>query len=170
MKTLNLPFNREDLCNLKAGDWVNLSGSLLVGRDQAHLRLIKAIEEEKSLPAELNNEAILYAGPVVKDKEVVIGPTTSSRMDGFSEPLFKKGLALTIGKGRRSPEFAQLCQKYKTAYLMTYGGAAAFLSQFVQKAKIIAYGDLGPEALYRIEVLDFPAIIAIDCQGRIFKP
>jgi fumarate hydratase subunit beta len=166
MDKLKLPVDRTQLCNLKPGQWVALSGPMLVARDQAHLRLINSINKGEKLPVELKDETILYAGPIVKDGRIVIGPTSSTRMDGLTEPLLKKGLAVTIGKGSRGKDFGDILEKYKSVYLMTFGGAAAFLSQYVRKAKIIAYGDLGPEALYRIEVEDFPALTAIDCRGE----
>lgn len=166
MVKLKLPVDRAEICKLKPGDWVSLSGPMLVGRDQAHLRMVKAIKNQENLPAELKDEALLYAGPIVKDSSVVVGPTTSSRMDGFTEPLLQRGLAVTIGKGIRGNDFCELARKYQSIYLMTFGGAAAYLSQFVLKAKLIAYGDLGPEALYRIEVEDFPALVAVDCRGE----
>lgn len=169
MDKLTLPFDREELCNLIPGQWVYLTGPMLVARDQAHLRIINLINQGENLPVELKDETILYAGPIVKDGKVILGPTSSTRMDGLTEPLLKKGLAATIGKGARSKDFGDLMKKYNSVYLMTFGGAAAFLSQFVRKVKIIAYGDLGPEALYRIEVEDLPALTAIDCRGERYR-
>lgn len=166
MVKLKLPVNRDELCNLKAGEWVSLEGPVFVARDQAHLRLLKAIENNQNLPVDLEDQAIIYAGPIVKDDKFILGPTTSSRMDELTEPLLKKGLALTIGKGLRSEGFTKLMPRYKSAYLMTFGGAAALLSQYVSRAKMVAYGDLGPEAIFKIEVNDFPAMISIDCTGK----
>lgn len=166
MKNLKLPVDRNELCNLRAGDWVTLSGTILVARDQAHMRLVKTINDNDTLPVNLKDQAVFYAGPILKGDGAIIGPTTSARMDSLTEPLLKKGLAVMIGKGARSPQITQMAKQYSAVYLMTVGGAAAFLSQFVKRAKIIAYGDLGAEALYRLEVEDFPALVAIDCEGK----
>lgn len=167
MIDLTLPAKKDETCKLEAGQWLRLNGSIIVARDRAHMRLIDSIEKNENLPVELKEQGILYAGPIIRKNKVIIGPTTSSRMDNLSEALMKKGVALTIGKGPRSKRYIDLAKEYCSPYLMTFGGAAAFLSKFVIKAKMITYGDLGPEALYRIEVKDFPAITAIDCRGKI---
>jgi len=153
MKKIKLPLTVDAIKGLKAGDEVLLSGPMYVARDAAHKRGIKV---------PLKNETIFYAGPTPKG---AIGPTTSSRMDPFTIPLLKRGLRGAIGKGERSSEVRSAFRKYKAVYFVATGGIAALLSKTVKKSKIIAYSDLGPEAILRIEVKDFPAWVAYDIYG-----
>lgn len=154
---------------LKAGDEILFSGVIYTARDQAHKRLSEAIANKKKLPINLKGAIIYYCGPTQTPKGKVIGscgPTTSSRMDAFTPLLLKHGLMAMIGKGRRSQEVKAAIKKYKGIYFLTYAGCAALLSKYVKGAKIVAYRDLGPEAILKLEVKDFPLIVAIDANGR----
>ncbi|RJQ33038.1 MAG: TRZ/ATZ family protein [Actinobacteria bacterium] len=158
-----------DICELKSGQQVEISGDLLVFRDQAHKRLVCELALNNKLPFDLENQAIFYAAPTeTKPGGIIgsIGPTTSTRMDDFTKPLLEKGIKLLIGKGPRRKQVKDSLIKNKAIYLVTVGGAAAFLSKHIKKVKIIAYQDLGPEAVYLIKVEKFPAIVAIDCNGK----
>lgn len=158
---------------LKAGNEVLFSGTIYTARDQAHQRLVEAIRKRKKLPIDLKGAIIYYCGPTATPRGKVIGscgPTTSSRMDEFTPALLKAGLLATIGKGARSQEVIQAIKKYKSAYFLTYAGCGALLSRYVKSAKAVAYKDLGPEAIYKLEVRDFPLIVGIDSRGKdIYK-
>jgi len=154
---------------LKSGDKIFFSGTIYTARDQAHQRLVEAIKKGQRLPLDLKGAIIYYCGPTKTPKGKVIGacgPTTSSRMDEFTPTLLKAGLKGMIGKGSRSQEVKKAIKKYKATYFLTYAGCGALLSKHVQKAKLIAYKDLGPEAIYKLEVKGFPLIVAIDSRGR----
>jgi len=153
---------------LKSGDEVLLNGTIYTGRDQAHKRLTEAIKSGRKLPIELKGAVIYYCGPTQTPKGKVIGscgPTTSSRMDAFTPLLLSKGLKAMIGKGGRSKEVKEAIKKHKGIYFITYAGCGALLSRFIKKAKIVAYSELGPEAILKLEVKDFPLIVAIDANG-----
>jgi len=155
--------------NLKCGDEVLFSGTVYTARDQAHKRLIEAIKAGKKLPFDLSGAIIYYCGPTAAPRGKVIGacgPTTSSRMDEFTPELLKRGLAGMIGKGKRSAEVVKAIKKYKGVYFLAYAGCGALISKFVKRAKVIAYKDLGPEAILKLEVQDFPLIVGIDATGR----
>lgn len=146
-----------------------LSGIIYTARDQAHKRLIEAIKKGKKLPFNLNGAIIYYCGPTATPKRKIIGacgPTTSSRMDEFTPALLRKGLSGMIGKGARSKEVINAIKKYKAAYFLTYAGCGALLSKYVKSVRTIAYKDLGPEAILKLEVTDFPLIVGIDARGR----
>jgi len=154
----------------KVGQELLFSGTIYTARDQAHKRLIGKIKRGSRLPFELKNSIIYYCGPTKtpKGKAKVIGscgPTTSSRMDEFTPLLLKYGLKGMIGKGNRSPEVRDAIKKYKGVYFLTYAGCGALLSKYVLSAKTVAYSDLGPEAILKLEVKDFPLIVAIDANG-----
>ena len=154
---------------LKVGEKINFSGILYTARDQAHKRLAEAIKKNKKLPIDLRGQIIYYCGPTKTPQGKIIGscgPTTSSRMDEFTPILLKAGLKGMIGKGSRSKEVIAAIKKYKGVYFLTYAGCGALLSRYVKKARPVAYKDLGPEAIYRLEVQDFPLIVGIDSQGR----
>lgn len=153
---------------LKAGTQIFLSGTIYTARDQAHKRLVEAIKKGKHLPFELKDAIIYYCGPTKTPKGKIIGscgPTTSSRMDEFTALLLAKGLRGMIGKGSRSKEVKDAIKKHKGIYFITYAGCGALLNKYVKKAKIIAYRDLGPEAICKLEVKDFPLIVALDANG-----
>jgi fumarate hydratase subunit beta len=154
---------------LKAGDRVNYTGIIYTARDQAHKRLTEAIKKGRKLPIALRGQIIYYCGPTPPLKGGIIGscgPTTSLRMDEFTPALLKAGLKGMIGKGRRSEKVRKAIKKYKAFYFLTYAGCGALLAKYVKRAKAVAYKDLGPEAIYRLEVKDFPLVVCIDSQGR----
>src|SRR3989338_667421 len=153
----------------KVAEKVLYTGKLYTARDQAHKRLTQAIAGGKELPLNLEGQIIYYCGPTRTPGGKIIGscgPTTSSRMDNFVLPLLKAGLFGMIGKGYRSAEVISAIRKYRAVYFLTYSGCGALLSQYVIKQKLASYPDLGPEAIYELEVRDFPLIVAIDGQGR----
>jgi fumarate hydratase subunit beta len=159
----------KNIDTLKAGQEIFLSGTIYTARDQAHKRLVQAIKRGKRLPFELKEAIIYYCGPTQTPKGKVIGscgPTTSSRMDEFTPLLLKEGLKGMIGKGGRASEVKNAIKKNKGVYFITYAGCGALLSKYVKKARTIAYADLGPEAICKLEVKDFPLIVAIDASGR----
>ncbi|OGX15487.1 MAG: fumarate hydratase [Omnitrophica WOR_2 bacterium RBG_13_41_10] len=154
---------------LKVGDKIFFSGTIYTARDQAHKRLAEALKKGQRLPIDLKGAIIYYCGPTKTPKGKIIGscgPTTSSRMDEFTPILLKAGLAGMIGKGARSQEVIRAIKKYKAVYFLTYAGCGALLAKYVKKAKPVAYKDLGPEAIYQLEVRDFPLIVGIDARGN----
>ncbi len=170
IKRISLPVSDEDIRLLKVGDAVLLSGKMLTGRDAAHKRMVENIN---SLPFEIKGQTIYYVGPCpAKDGGVIgsCGPTTSYRMDPFAPALMEHGLKAMIGKGMRSDAVKDAIIKYGCVYFAAIGGAGAMYSTLVKSAKVIAYDDLGTEAVRELYVEDFPAIVAIDCKGNcIYK-
>jgi fumarate hydratase subunit beta len=158
---------------LKAGDEVLISGIIYGARDVAHKRLCEAIKAGKNLPFPLEGAIIYFVGPTPAPPGRVIGaagPTTSSRMDAFSPALIAKGLKAMIGKGYRAGSVRDALKKYGAVHFSTIGGAGALLSKHIVAAKVIAYEDLGTEAIRKLDVVDFPAIVAYDCYGNsIYK-
>ena len=145
-----------------------MSGVIYTARDQAHKRLAQAIKSRKTLPFELRDAIIYYCGPTKSRKGKIIGscgPTTSSRMDIFTDSLLAKGLKGMVGKGSRSQNVKEAIKRHKGIYFITYAGCGALLSKYVKSAKTVAYGDLGPEAICKLEVENFPLIVAIDANG-----
>ena len=145
-----------------------MNGYLLTGRDQAHKLLSEGLKQGKRLPVSLKGQTIYYVGPTPARPGRAIGacgPTTSSRMDAFTPTLLKNGLKGMMGKGRRSEEVRRAIKRERGVYFITFGGAAAYLSTKVVEAKAVAYKYLGPEAIYKLKVKDFPAIVAIDSKG-----
>ena len=173
MKKINTPLNKKEIESLKRGDEVFLSGIIYTARDQAHKRLVEAIKKRKRLPIDLKGKIIYYCGPTKTPKGKIIGssgPTTASRMDEFTPLLLKAGLKGMIGKGGRSKEVTRAIKKYKAVYFLTYAGCGALLSKYIKKARPVAYKDLGPEAIYRLEVKNFPLIVGVDDRGNdIYK-
>ncbi len=168
-KYISTPLNFEKIKELRAGDVVFLTGNILSARDAAHKRLVEAIFNSKELPINLKGQIIFYVGPSPTPPGKVsgsIGPTTSARMDIYTEPILKAGVVATIGKGSRSKEIKDVFLKYKAVYFVTCGGVSAYLSQKVEDIKIVAYQDLGPEAIYSIQVKDFPLFVAYDIYGN----
>jgi len=169
MKRINLPFDREKIRNLSIGDRLLLTGDLYTARDAAHKRMINALKNKEDLPINLEKETIYYVGPTPTPPGKIIGscgPTTSKRMDPYIRDLLKLGLLATIGKGERTKEVIKIIKKFSAIYLVTFGGAGAYLSQRVKGKELVAYEDLGPEAIYKLYVEDFPVIVAIDSYGR----
>jgi fumarate hydratase subunit beta len=164
MKKINTPLTERAIMRLKSGDRVLLDGVIYTARDQAHKRLAEAIIRRGKLPFNLKGSIIYYCGPTKTPEGKIIGscgPTTARRMDEFTPLLLKAGLRGMIGKGSRSKEVAEAIKKYKSVYFITYAGCGALLSKFVTDAKISAFKDLGPEAVYELKVKDFPLIVAI---------
>jgi len=169
IKKLQPPLSDSDVRALKAGDEVAVSGVVYTARDMAHKRLCEAIDAGQKLPFELEGAVIYFVGPSPARPGKVIGaagPTTSSRMDAFSPKLIARGLRAMIGKGYRGGEVRDALKKYGAVHLSAIGGAGALLSRYIVSAEVIAYDDLGTEAVRKLEVADFPAIVAYDCYGN----
>jgi len=167
-KDVRTPLSDADVESLKAGDRVRISGVIYTARDAAHGRLLSLIEKGERLPIDVEGQIIYYTGPSPARPGTVIGsvgPTTASRMDKFTPSLLKLGLKGTIGKGYRGQPVKDALRQYKGVYFGAIGGAGAVLSEFVKKAEVVAYEDLGTEAIRRLEVDGFPAIVLYDCHG-----
>ncbi|MEK6682355.1 MAG: Fe-S-containing hydro-lyase [Nitrospirota bacterium] len=165
---ITTPLADKVIKNLKTGDKVLISGVVYTARDMAHKRLVEVIESGERLPFDLKGQIIYFTGPTPAPPGRVIGaagPTTSARMDSFSPVLIKKGLKGMIGKGPRGKEVVDAMKKYKAVYFAAVGGAAALLSKRIKKSEVIAYEDLGTEAIRRLEVEDFPVIVVNDVYG-----
>lgn len=165
---LQLPLPPEDVGMLRAGDTVYLTGTMLTGRDAAHKRLIQLLNEGKPLPIDVRGQAIYYVGPAPAAPGRAVGsagPTTSYRMDAYTPQLLALGLNCMIGKGRRSDQVRAAMQQYGAVYLGAVGGAAALIARSIEQAEVIAYPDLGTEAIHRFTVRDFPAIVLMDAHG-----
>jgi len=153
---------------LKAGDQVLITGVLYVARDSAHKRMVEALDKGEKLPFDINGQTIYYMGPSPAKPGQVIGaagPTTSGRMDAYAPRLMKVGLRAMIGKGLRSADVKDAMKKYRAVYLAAIGGAGALISKSIKKSEVVAYEELGAEALRRIEVVDFPATVINDIHG-----
>jgi fumarate hydratase subunit beta len=168
IKEVTTPLSDADVESLQAGDRVRISGVIYTARDAAHGRLFPLLEQGEKLPVDVKGTIIYYTGPTPPRPGHAIGsvgPTTASRMDTFTPALLKAGLKGTIGKGYRGQPVKDALRQHKAAYFGTIGGAGAVLSQFVKKAEVVAYEDLGTEAIRRLEVEGFPAIVLYDCHG-----
>ncbi|HBB30138.1 MAG TPA: Fe-S-containing hydro-lyase [Clostridiales bacterium] len=166
---INLPLTDDIVSSLKAGDSVLLTGYIYTGRDAAHKRLIELIDSNKELPFDIKNQTIYYVGPAPAKPGYAIGPagpTTSYRMDPYTPKLLDKGLKVMIGKGLRSSEVIESMKKNNAVYLAAIGGAAALISKTIKTKEIICYEDLGAEAIHKLYVEDFPAIVVIDSMGN----
>ena len=166
---ITTPLNIKEIINFRAGDFVNISGNIYTARDAAHKRFFELIEKGKKLPIDLKGQIIFYAGPTpVKPGYPCgsVGPTTSYRMDPYTPSLLERGLKGMIGKGLRSKEVIDSMKKNKVIYFAIVGGAAALIARSVKRSEVIAYEDLGAEAIYKFYVEDFPAIVAIDSAGN----
>ena len=167
-KRIALPLTDDTLQGLRAGDDVLLSGTMYVGRDSAHKRIVEALDQGKPLPFDIRGQTIYYMGPSPAKPGQVIGsagPTTSGRMDSYSPRLMAEGLRGMVGKGMRTPAVKEAMKKYRAVYFAAIGGAGALISKAIKKSDVIAYEELGAEALLRIEVADFPAIVINDIYG-----
>lgn len=168
MKKITSPFSKRQLSALKSGDEILITGQILAARDAAHKKLFKLVQTRKKPPVDLKDRIIYYVGPTPAKKGKTIGsagPTTSSRMDKYAPALLKAGLLGMIGKGKRSKEVVDAIIKNKAVYFATYGGAGAYLSKRIISSEVIAYPELGTEAIRSITVKDFPAVVAIDQKG-----
>lgn len=169
VKKLTLPLSEEDVLSLRAGDKIELSGVIYTGRDAAHKRLVELLANNQPLPIDVNGGVIYYVGPTPAKPGRAIGsagPTSSYRMDAYSEPLMQQGLKVMIGKGPRSEEYRQMLVKYGAVYVSAIGGAAASISESVKKCDLVCYEDLGAEAVYRLEVEGFFGIVTYDSKGN----
>ena len=163
------PFTEEAASALRAGDVVSITGCMFTARDAAHKRLVDLLEEGKELPIDIRDQIIYYVGPAPAKPGYACGPagpTTSYRMDPYTPILLDKGLRGMIGKGLRSEEVIESMKKNKAVYFAAVGGAAAVIAKSIKKSEVIAYEDLGTEAIRRFSVEDFPAIVVIDSQGN----
>jgi fumarate hydratase subunit beta len=168
IKDVTTPLSDADVESLRTGDRVRITGVLYTARDAAHGRLWPLIQEARPLPIDVRGQIIYYTGPSpARPGDVIgsVGPTTASRMDKFTPALIKLGLKATIGKGARSQPVKDAFKQHKGVYFGAIGGAGAVLSRFVKRVEIVAYEDLGTEAIRRLEVEGFPAIVVNDCHG-----
>jgi fumarate hydratase subunit beta len=167
--SITSPIDTKTIDKLSVGTKVLISGTIYVARDAAHRRLIQSLDKGESLPFDLKGQTLYYMGPSpAKPGEVIgsAGPTTSARMDIYTPRLLAAGIRGMIGKGARSPEVKEAIKKYKAVYLATIGGAGALLARAIKQAEVIAYEDLGAEAILRLNVENFPAIVANDIYGN----
>ena len=166
---LTPPLSDEDVKGLQAGDRVLISGVIYTGRDAAHKRLIDLVKSGEILPIDIRGQIIYYVGPSPAKPGMAVGaagPTTSYRMDAYAPELIRLGLKGMIGKGARNQPVRDAMVKYKAVYFAAIGGAGALMAQAIKKAEIVAYEDLGPEAIRRMEVEEFPVIVVNDVQGN----
>ena len=166
---ITTPLTREQARQLKSGDSVLLSGVIYTARDAAHKRLCELVEQGKELPLDVKDSIIYFVGPTPARPGQAIGsagPTTSYRMDAYSPTMIEQGQTGMIGKGKRSPEVVAAMKKHGAVYFGAIGGCGALLSKCIKKAEVIAYDDLGAEAIRRLEVEDFPVIVIIDAEGN----
>lgn len=169
IKKIITPLTDEQVKPLRAGDKVNITGTIYTGRDAAHKNLVKGLENGEELPVDFQGQIIYYVGPCPAKPGQVIGPcgpTTSGRMDSYTPAMLNIGLKGMIGKGPRNEQIIQAIKNKGAVYFAAIGGAAAVIARSVKKADVVAYPHLGPEAIYRLEVEDFPCIVAIDSQGN----
>jgi fumarate hydratase subunit beta len=168
-RKLTLPLDEETARSLRAGDVVSLSGILYTGRDAAHKRLIALLDEGKPLPFDVKNQTIYYVGPAPASPGHLVGsagPTSSYRMDPYAPRLLALGLKGMIGKGKRSDAVIEAMKRYGAVYFGAVGGAAALIARSIVKSEVVAYEDLGTEAIHRFEIRNFPAIVLIDSLGN----
>jgi len=170
---LTIPFDSETADSLEAGQQVLLTGTMLTGRDAAHKRLCELLDRGEPLPVDLHDQVIYFVGPTPARPGRPIGsagPTTSSRMDAYSPRLLAQGLRAMIGKGYRGPKVIEALQLYHAVHFTAIGGLGALLGKTIKKAKVVAYEDLGTEAIHELWVEDFPVIVAYDAHGRSVYP
>ena len=169
LKPVAIPFEPNVLETLQAGDLISLTGTLFTGRDQTHRRLVALLDKGKELPLDLKGQLLYYVGPSPARPGQVIGaagPTTSYRMDAYTPRLLELGLKGTLGKGSRTMPVREAMKKHGAIYLATVGGAGALLSKSIIKSELVAFEDAGPEALFRFEVVNFPAVVINDLAGN----
>lgn len=169
-KSLNVPLTQQEKEELKNGDFVYLTGTIYTARDAAHKRMFECIERGEELPIDIKGQFIYYMGPSPAREGRPIGsagPTTSGRMDKFTPKLLELGLGGMIGKGKRTPEVLNAINENKSIYFAAIGGAGALLSKAIIKSEVVAYDDLGTEAIRKLEVKDFPVIVVADSTGTM---
>ncbi len=169
VKQVTAPLSEADLAAFRAGEEIELTGSILVGRDQAHLRLCETLDRGEELPLDIRGETIYYMGPAPTPPGKVIGsagPTTAYRMDPFAPRLLDLGLKGMIGKGPRSAEVLEAVKRNGAVYFYAFGGCGALYAERITAAECVAYEDLGPEAIFRLEVERFPLVVAADARGN----
>lgn len=167
-KIVTAPISKETARSLKAGDSVLISGVIYTARDAAHERMTRLHHEGEPFPVDLKDQIIYYAGPCpAKPGEVIgsCGPTTAGRMDAYTPELLDNGLGAMIGKGARSEAVVEAIKRNGCVYFGAIGGAGALIAECIKKAEVVAYDDLGTEAIRRLEVENFPAVVLIDCEG-----
>lgn len=168
-KYIKAPLEKEIVKTLRAGDYVYITGTIYTARDAAHKRMDETLREGKELPVPLKDEIVYYMGPSpARDGRVIgsAGPTTASRMDKYTPKLLDLGLGGMIGKGKRSKEVIDAVIRNQSVYFAAVGGAGALLSKCIQESEVVAYDDLGTEAIRRLTVKNFPVIVVIDCEGN----
>lgn len=167
-KILRAPFTTEMITPLRAGDMCYISGTIYTARDAAHKRLVEMLGRGEEMPFDFEGQVVYYAGPCpAKPGQPIgsVGPTTGGRMDAYSPTLIAQGLRVMIGKGLRSPEVVDAIKKYQGVYFAAIGGAAALMGKCVKEAEVIAFDDLGPEAIRKLRVEELPVIVAVDSLG-----
>ncbi len=168
---ITTPFTEEDSRKLKAGDSVLITGTIISARDAAHKAMTEALARGEKLPVDWNNQIVYYLGPTpAKPGDPIgsCGPTTSGRMDAYTPTMLAQGIKGMVGKGSRAPEVVEAMKKYGVTYFAAVGGAAALIAKSVKSYTVLAYPELGPEAVAALEVVDFPAIVVIDSEGNNF--
>ncbi|MDQ0219533.1 TRZ/ATZ family protein [Peribacillus cavernae] len=166
---LTTPLTNDDIKNLKIGDSVLLTGTIYMARDAAHKRMVELLEANQPLPVDLRGDIIFYAGPCPPQPGQIIGPvapTTAYRMDPYAPAMYEYGVKGTIGKGPRRESVKEACQQYKAVSFAAIGGLSTILSRRITAVELVAYEDLGPEAIRRLEVEDFPLLVAYDSYGQ----
>ncbi|MDD7113141.1 MAG: Fe-S-containing hydro-lyase [Lachnospiraceae bacterium] len=168
-KVIQVPLSKQDIDNLKAGDYVYLTGTIYTARDAAHKRMYDSMKKGEELPIKLNGNVLYYLGPSPAREGQVIGsagPTTSSRMDKYTPDMLDAGLKGMVGKGKRSPEVIDAMKRNGAVYFAAVGGAGALLSKCIKEADVVAYEDLGTEAIRRLYIEELPVIVVIDKEGN----
>ncbi len=169
VKRINAPFDAQTASSLRAGDRVLISGVIIAARDAAHKKMIETLNAQAKLPVDLKNAVIYYVGPSPARPLQAIGsagPTTSGRMDAYTPQILEQGVKGMIGKGYRKPQVIESMKKHGVPYMAAVGGAGALIAKSIKKYTVLAYEELGPEAIAAMEVEDFPAIVVIDCLGN----
>lgn len=168
-KYINVPLSKKEIKNLHAGDYVYITGTIYTARDAAHKRMQECLDRGEALPLDVKDNVIYYMGPSPAREGRPIGsagPTTASRMDKYTPGLLDMGLGGMIGKGKRSVQVLDAIRRSGAVYFAAVGGAGALLSKSILSSEVIAYEDLGTEAIRKLEVKNFPAIVVIDCEGN----
>lgn len=169
IRAVEVPLKAEDIDSMHVGDFLYLTGTIYTARDAAHKRMFESMEKGENLPIELKNNVIYYLGPSPAREGQVIGsagPTTSNRMDKYTPRMLDAGLKGMVGKGKRSPEVIQSIKDNKAVYFATIGGAGALLSKCIKEAEVVAYEDLGTEAIRKLKIEELPVIVVIDKDGH----